>query len=334
LIRTSARFASLLTLVVLSLPVFKAAAQQDVPSAPDASAAAPSAPAPASAPVLPKPDPANFTTALPTKETINAFLQANWGFDESRIWQVWAILKTPVEGVSKVVVLTGDKTGKQKPGQLEFFVLPDEKHIIATGDDNIIPFGEHPYVDARALARQRADGPYRGATAKDLEIVEFADYVCPHCKEAQANMEKLAVDFPKARIVFENFPLESIHPQARLAAAYSDCVAKLSGSDAFFNFISAVFEGQEGLATADGAALTLNSAVVKVGLDPAKVAACATTPEIQQAVDASVKLAKDLNINGTPTLIVNGRQVSPNTPYDTLKKIILYQATLDGVTAQ
>jgi protein-disulfide isomerase len=41
-----------------------------------------------------------------------------------------------------------------------------------------------------------------------------------------------------------------------------------------------------------------------------------------------------LNINGTPTLIVNGRQVSPNLPYDTLKQIILYQAKLDGVAAQ
>ena len=65
---------------------------------------------------------------------------------------------------------------------------------------------------ARVL-QQRADGPYRGSASKDLEIVEFADFQCPHCKEAQANMDKLAVDFPKARIVFQNFPLPQ-HPQA------------------------------------------------------------------------------------------------------------------------
>ena len=40
------------------------------------------------------------------------FLQANWGYDENRMWQVQAILKTPVDGVSKVIVLVGDKTGK------------------------------------------------------------------------------------------------------------------------------------------------------------------------------------------------------------------------------
>ena len=156
-------------------------------------------------PMFPKPDPANFTATTPTKEIINAFLQTSWGYDESRIWQVQAILKTPVEGISKVVVYVGDKTGKQKPTALQFFALPDGKHIIA--GDEIIPFGEHPYADYRAQLQQSADGPYRGSASKDLELVEFADFQCPHCKEAQANMDKLAVDFPKARIVFQNYPL-------------------------------------------------------------------------------------------------------------------------------
>ena len=90
----------------------------------------PSAPAPTAAPTFPKPDPANFTAATPTKDTVDAFLTANWGFDENRVWQVQAILKTPVDGVSKVVVYIGDKTGKEKPGLFVFFVLPDGKHII------------------------------------------------------------------------------------------------------------------------------------------------------------------------------------------------------------
>jgi len=47
-----------------------------------------------------------------------------------------------------------------------------------------------------------------------------------------------------------------------------------------------------------------------------------------------VKLAADLNVNQTPTLLVNGRQVSATAPYDTIKQIILYQAKLDGVAVQ
>jgi protein-disulfide isomerase len=321
----SARLSSVVALVLFSLPVFDVAAQQQVPVAP---VQEPSAPTPAAAPVFPKPDPANFTAAMPTKETINAFLQTSWGYDDNRIWQVQDILKTPVEGISKVIVYVGDKNGKQKPSGIQFFALADGKHIIA--GDEIIPFGEHPYAEYRAQLQQKADGPYRGSASKDLELVEFADFQCPHCKDAQANMEKLVADFPKARIVFENYPLPQ-HPAAASAAAYGVCVAKQGGSNAFFQFASAVFEGQDGLATADGATLTLNSAVAKTGLDPAKIATCAATPAAGASVEASVKLAKDLNIIQTPTLMVNGRQVPANAPYETIKQIVVYQEKLDGI---
>ncbi len=341
MIRLSASFASAAMLATLSLPLIQASAQTRVPpapaqtpSAPDQTPNAPSqtptAPAPAAAPVFPKPDPQYFTASLPTKETVNAFLSASWGYDDNRVWQVQGILKTPVDGISKVIVFVGDKAGKEKPGALEFFALPDGKHII-TGDQ-IVAFGDHPFADFRTQLQQNANGPYRGSASKDLELVEFADFQCPHCKEAQANMDKLAADFPKARIVFQNDPIASIHPQSVNAAAYGVCVAKLGGSSAFFTFASAVFEGQEGLATADGATLTLNSALAKSGVDAAKVSTCAAAPETKASVDASVKLASDLGIGQVPTLVVNGRQIPANAPYDTLKKIVEYQAKLDGIT--
>jgi protein-disulfide isomerase len=335
LIRQLGRFASVAVLAA-STTTFVAAAQQDepkqVPPAPATGAPqAPSAQAPvAEAPKFPPPDPKNFTASKPTKEEIDAFLTASWGYDETRVWQVAAILKTPVEGLTKVVVYIGDKTGQQKPSAFGFFALPDGKHIIA-GDD-VYPFGAKPYLEARARLQAEATGPYRGSADKTLELVEFADFQCPHCKEVQANMDKLAADYPKARIVFQNYPLDRIHPQAKLAAQYAVCVTKLGGNQAFFTFANATFDGQDGLASADGAQLTLNSAVTKAGLDPAKVDACAKTAETTDAVDKSVKLAQDLNINQTPTLMINGRQVPMGSvPYDMLKKIIEYQVKLDGI---
>ena len=330
MIRLSIRFAGALALVALLLPVLQANAQQDIPAAPTAQAPVEPAPA-AAAPVFPKPDPANFTATSPTKETVNAFLQASWGYDETRVWEIWAIQKTEVDGISRVTLLVGDKTGKQKLIPAQFFVLPDGKHIFA-GED-IMPFGANPFAEARATAQQRADGPYRGSASKDLEIVEFADFQCPHCKEAQANMDKLAADFPKARIVFQNYPLPQ-HTAAAPAAAYGYCVTKQGGSSAFFTFAAAVYDGQDGLSSADGATLTLNSAVTKAGLDPVAIAACAKTPAAIAFVKDSVKLAGDLKIVQTPTLLVNGRPIPATAPYDTLKQVILYQAKLDGVTAQ
>lgn len=326
-------------LIALFIPVIQVAAQQHVPPAPDSSAqqtpAQPdqlSAPAPSGPPTFPKPDPASFTATSPTKETVDAFLTANWGFDDNRVWQVEAILKTQAEGVSKVVVYIGDKTGKQKPGAIIFFVTPDGKHVIS--GESIINFGDHPFAPYRQMIQERADGPYRGSASKDFEIAEFADFQCPHCKEAQANMDKLVADFPKARVIFQNFPIAAIHPQSVRAAENGICVNKLGGSDAFFKYVAAVFDGQDGLASADGATLTINSAIIKAGLDPQKVAACAADPAAKAQVDASIKLATDLNIDGVPTLVINGREVSPNIPYDELKKIVEYQAKLDGISLQ
>jgi len=261
---------------------------------------------------------------------VNAFMQANLGFDPNGVWQVQAIEKTSLPGINRVVVLVGDKSGKQQPQRFAFLTAPDMKHIIV--GDRIVPFGEHPFEEGRTLLQQRANGPYRGSAAKDLEIVEFADFQCPHCKSAQANMDKLATDFPNARIVFQNDPLPSVHPQSVPAAEYGVCVSKLGGSPAFFTFASAVFEGQDGLASADGATLTLNSAVTKAGLDPAKVSACAKTPETKSAVDASMQLAKELDISSVPTLVINGRQVPANAPYETLKQIVDYQAKANGLS--
>ena len=87
----------------------------------------------------------------------------------------------------------------------------------------MIDFGRDPFAEARKLLQERAMGPARGAKGKELLLVEFADLQCPHCKDAQATMDKLVQDFPQARVVYENFPLASIHPFATRAAGRCLC---------------------------------------------------------------------------------------------------------------
>jgi protein-disulfide isomerase len=326
LTRFIGRLASLASLVVLSSSAVIAAAQQQVP--PAQAEQAPAAPTPQAQPTFPAPQKENFTATTPTKEQVDAFLTASWGYDENRIWQVEAILKTQAEGYSKVIVFVGDKTGKDKPFRFPFIVAPGGKWIFF--GEELSPFGEHPYADLRSMMQERADGTYRGSVAKDLEIVEFADLQCPHCKAAQANMDQLLADYPKARFVFQHYPLP-MHAEAKRAAEFGVCVAKQGGSSAFFTYVASVFDGQDGLATPDGATLTLNAGVTKAGLDPAKIAACAALPATAATVDASAKLARDANVNETPTLVINGRLVPANVPYETLKQIIDFQMKLDGI---
>jgi len=299
----------------------------------------PAAPMPPAEPVFPPVDKKNFTAETPTPDTVNAFMKAQMGWDPNNVWQTEAILSTPVPGVSKVVVYVGARGTASQPRGLVLHTLPDGKHAIYGND--VIPFGAKPFADLRKTLQDRADGPYRGASSKDLMFVEFADLECPVCKQSVPVMQKLAADYPDARIVFQPFPLVDKHPFAYKGAAYGYCVQTKKDNAAFFVFAEDVFAHQDGL-TPEKGDQTLKDAVTKAGLDPAAVDACAATPETKAWVDTSIKLAQEIGVGGVPTLFVNGRQVpmpsltEPPPPqtfsYEMVKNMINFQATLDGVS--
>ena len=279
---------------------------------------------------FPAVDPKNFTADTPTAATVDKYLHAVLGYDPGRIWRVVAIKKTAAPGTVQVTALVSERSSGAKVLNATFFVLPDGKHLLADGT-GVAAFGADPYGENYALLKARADGPARGAAGKELMLVEFADLQCPHCKDAEVIMNKLAVDFPKARIVYENFPLGDIHPFANEAAAYGVCVAK-SGDDKFFKYVQAVYDSQGALTAEDGQK-TLDAAVTKVGLVPATVAACAGGDAAKARVKESVALGTEVGVNQTPMLAVNGRLLPlTNIPYETLKQVIAFQAGLDGVS--
>jgi len=300
-------------------------AQSEPPSAPMPQApAAPGAPA---EPQFPPASEANFDAPSPTKADVQSFLKTSWGYDANRVWDVYAIQKTSAPGLSKVTVLVAEKQTPQQIATLIFFVTPDGKHLIA--QDTVLDFGANPYTNNYRILQQRADGPSRGAAAKQFELVEFADFQCPHCKEAQAVAERLVQDFPQAHFVFENFPLVNIHPEAYTAAAWGACVAQQGGSEPFFKYAGSVFDAQNDLA-GQGAEQALRNAATAAGADPDKIATCASSAAGKNSVDTSVRLGRDLNVDETPMLFIDGRAVPMlAVSDDQLKTIIDYQFALD-----
>jgi protein-disulfide isomerase len=309
-----------------------AIAQQDSPTTAQTptSQAAPAAPPLQMNPIgppakieFPPANPKNFTATTPTTQEVNSFLKQIWGYDPNRVWEVVGIQTTPVANLNRVTILVGEQGVSHTASPTVFFVTPDGHHAVAGSD--VITFGAHPFAAVQEKLEARATGPFHGSNSKNLMLVEFADLQCPDCKIAAPTMDKLATDFPNARIVFQLFPLSTIHPEAEKAAEYAVCVAQQKGNAAFFQFVQAVFDTQESLKTdADG---TLKAAATKAGADAAAVATCAGTPAAAGAVAASVKLGKDLDVNETPTLFVNGRPVPvTGVPYNTLKQIISYTA--------
>lgn len=325
-------------LVLAAASAASSIAQNPAPEAPSApqppAASSPQAAPSAAAPVAPQPfppvDPANFTATSPTKQTVEEFLNAFWGYDNTRTWQIQAILPTPATGVSRVLILVKPTTPgpKDQTAQLSFFTLPDGKFLVA---DTLLPFGAKPFQNYREILQSGANGPSKGGTSKAMELVEFSDFECPHCKDAQPIVAKLMADYPSAHFVYQDFPLSQIHTEALKASTHGYCVAKAGGSDAFFKFSDTLFANQAGLTptTSDD---TLKDAETKAGQDPAKIAACAAAPAAKEAIDASRALGERVGVNQTPTIFVNGRALPlTGIPYETLQKIIEFQAKLDGV---
>ena len=234
-----------------------------------------------------------------------------------------AIQTTQVQGISRVTVLVEEKgTQQAQPSVLAFLTLPDGRHLIA--NDEILPFGAHPFENYRDILERDAKGPSRGPANAPLQLVEFADFQCPHCKEAQPTVERMLKDYPQAHFVLQIYPLRTIHSEAEKAAEAGVCVAKLGGNDAFFKYTDAVYANQAQL-TPEGSAQAIAAAVKTAGLDEAKVKACVAEPATQAAVDASIHVAEEVGVNQTPTLSVNGRLLPlGGFPYDQLKQVIDY----------
>ena len=301
-----------------------ALAQTQPPSAPTPQT--PGAPAAAQGPTFPPVNQANFTAPSPTKAEVDAFLHATWGYDENRVWEVYGVEKTAAPGMSKVIVLVAEKPNPQT-ATFSFYVTPDGKHLIA--QDQLLDFGAHPYDEIQHKLQERADGPSLGAKSRQFTLVEFADFECPHCKQAEPIARRLVTDFPQAHFVFENFPLVNIHPQAFRAAAYGQCIFQQGGSDAFFKYADSIFAGQEAL-SGQGADQALRNSVTAAGLDPDKIATCSDSAEAKNAVHASMRLGTDLNVDQTPWLFIDGRGLPMmEVPYEQLKKIIQWQFDQD-----
>jgi protein-disulfide isomerase len=261
---------------------------------------------------------------------VEDFLHAFWGYDTTRMWQIQAILPTPAAGVSRVLVLvkSANPGPKDQTAQLSFFTLADGKFLVA---DSLLPFGAKPFQNYRDILQAGATGPAKGGTSKALELVEFSDFECPHCKDAQPIIAKLLADYPSAHFVYQDFPLVQIHTESLKASGHGYCVAKAGGNEAFFKFSDALFANQAGLTPATSDA-TLKDAETAAGQDPAKIAACSTSAAAKDAIDASRALGDRVGVNQTPTLFVNGRALPlTGIPYEMLQKIIEFQAKLDNV---
>jgi protein-disulfide isomerase len=139
----------------------------------------------------------------------------------------------------------------------------------------------------------------RGDPRAAVTIVEFADYQCPYCKQAEATMDALLKKYPgQVNLAFRDFPLTSIHPYAEKASEASRCAGR---QGKFWEFHDALFSNQTKLDES-----SLNSIAQTLALDITSFQSCLASGEYKAQISRDQDDGRKAGISSTPGFFVNG----------------------------
>lgn len=149
---------------------------------------------------------------------------------------------------------------------------------------------------AEALTRTPGD-PVAGNPNGDVTIVEFYDLTCPYCRRTLPAVAELLRTDPKVRIVYKDIPILSA---GSVVGARAVLAAQRQGG--YLRMREALMTGPAGIDT-DG----VRAAAQRLGLDWERLQRDMADPAIQARLDANLKLASAIGVQGTPAYVI-GRQ--------------------------
>jgi Na+/H+ antiporter NhaA len=138
----------------------------------------------------------------------------------------------------------------------------------------------------------------RGPLAAPVTLVEYGDFECPYCGQAEPVVRELLRDFGDVRYVWRHLPLTDVHPRARMAAEAAEAAAD---QGAFWEMHDLLLDHQDRLGFSD-----LVGYAEQLGLDVERF-----TNELQDRAGAT-RVADDVDsadlsgVSGTPTFFING----------------------------
>jgi protein-disulfide isomerase len=159
------------------------------------------------------------------------------------------------------------------------------------------------------------DDPVLGSADAPVTLVEFSDFQCPFCARVMPTLKRVRETYgDRVRIVWKDFPLTSIHPQAFKAAEAGQC-AREQGK--FWEYHDLLFANQQSLEPE-----FLKKYAADTGLDVAAFNACLDTAKYGDRVQEQMGMGNRLGVSSTPSSFINGRLVSGAQPYEAFAAII------------
>jgi protein-disulfide isomerase len=167
----------------------------------------------------------------------------------------------------------------------------------------------------RAAVAIGADDPILGKATAPVTIVEFSDFQCPFCARVRPTLKTLSEHYgDRVRIVWKDFPLTQIHPQAFVAAQAGNC-AREQGK--FWEYHDKLFTNQQALQPD-----YLKKYAAETGMDAAKFNACLDTAKYSDRVQQTMGVGNGLGVQATPSIFINGRMLSGAQPYEVFAAVI------------
>lgn len=140
-----------------------------------------------------------------------------------------------------------------------------------------------------------------GSKNAAVEIVEFGDYQCPHCRAAHPVIKEIQKKFgDQIAFVFRNFPLQQSHRFALVAAQAAEAAAQ---QNKFWEMHDAIYEHQDQLSDA-----YLFLLAEQIGLDVDQFQVDLEAQDILKKVEDDFESGIRSGVNGTPSFFVNGER--------------------------
>jgi protein-disulfide isomerase len=166
-----------------------------------------------------------------------------------------------------------------------------------------------PIVDVDA-----DDDPFQGPENAPVTIIEFSDFQCPYCRRVQPTLQRLLHEYQGLiRLVFRDFPLRNIHPQAQKAHEAAQCAAE---QKQFWAYHDKLF------ATSRLQVQDLKQYAQELGLDPQQFNACLDSGTYAREVEGDLQAGANAGVSATPSFFINGQPASGAIGYDRFKELV------------
>jgi len=157
--------------------------------------------------------------------------------------------------------------------------------------------------------------PARGPANAPVTIVEFSDFQCPFCGNLYPVIKEIETKYKDTvRVIYRQFPLNSIHPFAQKAAEASLCAKE---QNKFWEYHDSLFENQQALDVE-----ALKTRAVNLQMDTAAFNTCLDSGKQAEVINKDILEGNKVGVTGTPALYINGMPYRQESSFEALSKVI------------